>query len=388
MRVLIALDKFKDAITATEACETVAAALLEVNSSIDCDRCPLTDGGEGFAEILTVAAGGHLARVDVNDARGRRVAASIGYVRAGDVPARARRRLDLPMLADSDKIAVVDMASASGLALLPLAQRDPWQASSFGTGEAMRQAAESGSRAILLGVGGSATHDLGLGALAALGWAFCSTDGREIEFPTPSAWPRLVAIKIPGGEALPPIRIACDVLNPLLGDRGAAAVYAPQKGLGAGELPAMEAETARLARIVCEHARVSFEQTQRPGMGAAGGTAFGLAVLAGAQLISGSELVAEWLSLDARIDAADVIVTGEGRFDASSLEGKGPGAVIARAIAQSKTLHVFVGAASIAAPPGMALHVITRPGQQPLAVALAACAGNLRDSIKQVFAQM
>jgi glycerate kinase len=267
-------------------------------------------------------------------------------------------------------IAVIDMASASGLALLEPGERDPWQTSTLGTGELIRTAAELGVTAILLGVGGSATHDLGLGALAALGLEFQSAKGERVSPPIPARWREINRIAGRIAPPLPPIRIACDVTNPLLGPNGAAAIYGPQKGLRAADLPRLDHESARLAMLLCELFGQPDSLMEKPGAGAAGGIAFGLMTATGAQLLPGFALVSAWLDLESRLAAADLVLTGEGRFDDSSLNGKGPGAVAARALALGKPVHVFAGSATATrAPEKLKLHSIT-PAGVPLPQAL------------------
>jgi glycerate kinase len=277
-------------------------------------------------------------------------------------------------------IAVIEMATASGLALLPSADRDPWETTSFGTGELMSRATADGAAAILLGVGGSATHDLGLGALAALGFRFHDQAGRDVQPPVPRDWDRIVRITPPADKTLPPIRIACDVTNPLLGPRGAAAVYGPQKGLRAADHARLENASARLALLLCHACGRADELMEVPGTGAAGGISFGLMSAVGARLLPGYALVEAWLDLAARIAAADLVVTGEGRFDLSSLEGKGPGAVIAQARREGKSVHVFAGAVTTEPPPGIAVHAIT-PAGTPLERALGQAAAYLAAAV-------
>ncbi|MEJ1974047.1 MAG: glycerate kinase [Lacunisphaera sp.] len=171
-RVLLAFDKFKDALTARAAGDAVAAVIREWRPDWTLDLAPLADGGEGFASILTQAARGREVTREVTGPRGGRTTASFGLVPLAAIPRRARDQLQLPGdFAPDAAVAVIEMAAASGLALLPSDQRNPWQTTTLGTGELMRAAVEAGAVAILLGVGGSATNDLGLGALAALGCA-------------------------------------------------------------------------------------------------------------------------------------------------------------------------------------------------------------------------
>jgi glycerate kinase len=385
-RVLLAFDKFKDALTAQQAGEAVARALREQRPGWQLDLAPLADGGEGFAPILTQAAGGREAVQVATGPRGGRRSAGFGLVRVEDIPARARALLKLPVAPNTDAVvAVIEMAAISGLALLSAEARDPWETTTLGTGELMRAAADAGAVAILLGVGGSATNDLGLGALAALGYQFNDATGAPVHPPIPARWREIVAISGALPANFPPVYIACDVTNPLLGPRGAAAVYGPQKGLRPEDRARLEMESDRLADLLCRHCDRPAATKETPGSGAAGGIAFGLMTAAGATLLPGFDLVAAWLDLETKLAAADIVVTGEGRFDESSLEGKGPGAVAARGLALGKTVHVFAGQVAAAARPGLSLHAITPPGTS-LEQALREAPDNLTTSARVVFA--
>ena len=381
MRVLFAFDKFKDSLTAQQACEVAAAALRERHPGWTTDLCPLADGGEGFCEILTRAVGGEIVRVPATGPRGGTVEAAYGLVPGAKIPAAARAFFGNAPL--TGRIAVIELAAASGLALLPPAQRDPWQTTTLGTGELILAAARAGAGAILLGVGGSATHDLGTGALAALGLEFRNARDERVHPPVPARWKEITRISGQVRAGLPPIFIACDVTNPLLGPRGAAAVYGPQKGLRPDDLSRLENESARLALMLCAHCGQNDALMDLPGTGAAGGIAFGLLAAARAQLLPGFELVSAWLDLEARLAVADLVVTGEGRFDESSGAGKGPGAVVARSLALGKPVHVFAGAASVASHhPHLFLHEIT-PAGTPLATALRDATPNLTAAVQR-----
>ncbi|MBL9213540.1 MAG: glycerate kinase [Opitutaceae bacterium] len=384
MRVLLAFDKFKDSLTAPEACAAARAGLQARHADWQIDVCPLSDGGEGFAEILTSAVHGTLRRVSVTGPRGRPAAAGLGLMTYAQVPAAARSLLPAPPgPAAAARIAVIDMASASGLALLAPAERDVWQTSSVGTGELIRLAAAEGAAAILLGVGGSATHDLGLGALAALGLEFQTAGGAVIRPPVPARWADIARIRGAVTPPVPPVRIACDVSNPLLGPCGAAATYGPQKGLRPEDLPRLDAESGRLARLLCAHCGRPEHLRDLPGTGAAGGISFGLMAAAGAELVPGFEFVSAWLDLESRLAAADLVITGEGRFDDSSLQGKGPGAVAARALSMGKQVHVFAGRATVAQPPAkLSVHSIT-PDHTSLEQALRDAAANLQRAVSE-----
>lgn len=361
MRVLIAFDKFKDCLTAPEACETAAVALQKKHPDWITDLCPLTDGGEGFAAILTRASRGRIYLETVTGPRGTPIEAEFGIVTLANIPATARALLDLPAeITEDATIALIEMATASGLALLANEERDPWHTTTYGTGQLINRALALGAGAMLIGVGGSATNDLGLGALNAMGLQFHDQQGASITPPTPATWENIAALAENLPAPLPPIRIICDVDNPLLGPHGAAAIYGPQKGLRADDLQRMETESARLAALLCDHHHKSHNTMTSPGAGAAGGIAFGLMTAANARLLPGADFVAAWLDVETHLAHADLVITGEGRFDDSSLSGKGPGALATRALDLNKTVHIFAGQIALTSPPAdLHLHAIT-----------------------------
>lgn len=387
MRVLVAFDKFKDSMPASTACAVAAEAIGSSRGGWELDECPLSDGGEGFADILTRAAEGTLRRIEATGPRGANVQAAFGIVSVDRIPDGARAMLGHFAARPEGSVAVAEMASASGLALIAPDRRDLLRASSTGTGQLLLAAAATGARAILLGVGGSATHDLGLGALGALGIRFAGTAGAALEALVPADWPMLRGISGAIPAHFPPILIACDVDNPLLGKRGALAVYGRQKGLRAEDAPNLEAETARVAGLVCSHFGRPGELARAPGTGAAGGIAFGLMAAANARLLPGFDLVSSWIDLDERLSAADMVITGEGRFDESSLSGKGPGTVVRRALAQGKLVHVFAGEIDLARKiPGLLAHTVSPPGMA-LADALARGPALLSEAVLEALAE-
>jgi glycerate kinase len=273
--------------------------------------------------------------------------------------------------------------------LVPPAQRNPWRAGSRGTGELLAHAARQNVGGILLGVGGSATNDLGFGALAALGFRFLNEKDEPIASPTPDRWESITRIER-SPLKLPPVFIACDVINPLLGPTGATATFGPQKGLQPADQPKLEAQAARMAALLCAAGGKSLSLAATPGAGAAGGIAFGLMVACDAQLVPGYDLVSDWLDLPARLAAADLVLTGEGRFDATSLGGKGPGRLVAEAQRLGKPAHVFAGSVGLT-PPGQTngpednlIHAIT-PAGMPLDEALPRTAELLAAAIARVF---
>ena len=366
MRCLVAFDKFKDALSARRACEVTADTLRARHPDWTFELCPLTDGGEGFTETLTNATQGRLELVEVSGPRGRRLPAALGFIDAGRIPAPARALLPAPP--GNNRVAIVGLASASGIELLARPERDPWHTTTFGTGELAARAIAKNAGALLLGVGGSATNDLGLGALAALGFRFFAANGTPVAVPTPDTWARITRIE-PATLDLPPIFIACDVTNPLLGPRGATATFGPQKGLVPADVPRLEEQMARMAALLCAACGKPLSLVETPGTGATGGLPFGLMVGAGARIVPGFDLVSAWLDLPAKLAAADLVITGEGRFDATSLGGKGPGTLLAEARRLGKPAHVFAGSVDLPALSGVEGHAITPPGL-PLAEAL------------------
>ena len=229
-----------------------------------------------------------------------------------------------------------------------------------------------------------ATHDWS-GALTALGLEFQREDGAAIANPVPDTWPMLVKVGGAVRAGLPPIFVACDVTNPLMGTYGAASVFAPQKGLREEDFTRLEYMTGRVAAMLCAQAKKHSLLCETPGAGAAGGIAFGLHCALDAKLVPGFDLFAAWFDLDTRLRAADMVLTGEGRFDDSSLGGKGPGAIARRALELGKKVHVFAGQVTVTEKPaGLHLHAITPPGTD-LASALRATEANLAAVVKKTF---
>ena len=375
MRVLVAFDKFKDALTAREAGEAAAGALRAKHPDWELDLCPLTDGGEGFCETLTFAARGRIERQVVSGPRGGSVNAPIGFVPAHELTPAVRTRLQLRA---EHQLAVIEVAAASGLALLAPDQRDPWLTTSLGTGEQIMQAAQAGADAILIGAGGSATNDLGLGALSRLGYV-CRNLAADLSPAVPRDWPRVTHLDPSASGRLPRLFIACDVISPLLGPDGATATFGPQKGLKPDDILTFEALMSRMAAMLCDACGQPRLFASAPGAGAAGGIAFGLMVACDAKLVGGYDLVSVWLDLAARLAAADLVITGEGRFDATSLHGKGPGRIVTEARRLGKTVHVFAGSLGVHAneftqaitPAGMPLDAALPRTAEHLAAAVA-----------------
>jgi glycerate kinase len=337
LRILLAPDSFKGSLSAPQACEAMAAGIRRVLPEAEIRALPLADGGEGTTEALLAAAGGSRQSVWVT----------------GPLPAeRPRVEAALGWLADGT--AVLEMASASGLPLVSPPQRDPLHTTSFGTGELIAAALDGGARRLIVGLGGSATNDLGAGMAQALGVRFLRTDGSPIEAPlTGGGLAEVAALQLTGlhpGLARCRIELACDVDNPLLGERGATAVFGAQKGATA-ETQAL-LETHFITLIDQLEAVTGRRVRDRPGAGAAGGMAAMLLALANVELNSGIEIVLAASGFAAALDGADLLLTGEGRIDGQSADGK--------------TLSGVARAAAAAGVPVLAIAGEIGPGAEAL----------------------
>ena len=350
---------------------------------------PLADGGDGFCDTLTGVLDGEFQTATVTDPLQRKVDARFGLVAVEQIPFAARQLLDWSL--EIKKVAVIEMAESSGIALTPIEGRSPWNVTTAGLGELVKIAQSKGAQGAIIGLGGSATHDLAFGALWKLGYRYHDLAGNEIdEAPVPRVWPQIAKISLPYCE-IPSsfeIRLACDVENPLLGTRGAAAIFGPQKGLTEDRFQELESETERLANLLVETegAHAAFHGDK--GAGAAGGAAFGLKAGLGARIVSGYNLVKAWIGLDEKFTRSDWVITGEGRFDESSLHGKGPGALSLEAIAKGKRLIVMAGSIGRIPKcpiPQRSLRQISPPSL-PLPKALQMTEQNLRRAIREQFA--
>ncbi len=318
---MIAPDKFKGTLTGAEAAAAMAAPL----GGHDLQLLPVADGGEGTAAAVGAALGGRWVEVDVTGPLGDPVRA--GFALVADE-------------AGGGGLAVMEMSSASGLALLDAAALDPWRASTRGTGELLLAARAAGVDRILIGIGGSATNDAGAGMAAALGFRFLDAGGGEID-DVPGGIGDVADIVPDLALDLPEITVACDVANPLLGDDGATAVFGAQKGVGEADRGRHEQRLSRFAEAVV--AEFGVDHRDAAGAGAAGGLGFGLMSFCAAELRPGFELVAEAVGLAEAVAAADLVITGEGRLDAQSLMGKAPAGVAKMARAAGVPVVAFCG---------------------------------------------
>jgi glycerate kinase len=317
MRILIAPDKFKGSLSAHAAAAALTAGLRPFPGVVT-DSCPIADGGEGFADALAT----RFDRVEaIRDPLGRPVTARCGWLDPGT--------------------AVIEMSEASGHQRLTPEERNPWQASTFGTGQLIRHAASSGASRVLVGLGSSATNDAGAGVAAALGWQFLTSDGEPMD-PRPANFLAIERIEPPEDcDSLPSIVAACDVRNPLLGPEGASRVYARQKGADDRMIEHLEMALEHLADLVA--GQLGVDHRSLPGAGAAGGLGYGLATFCSAELQRGFALVSAALQLEQRIAASDLVITGEGRLDAQTLHGKAPLGVARLAKKHRKPIAIVCG---------------------------------------------
>lgn len=322
MRIVIAPDKFKGSLAAQSVAHSMAEGVQRVAPGESVILAPMADGGEGTAEVIAAASpGSRVVDVEVTGPLpGMRVVARIFFLGDGTT-------------------AALDMASAAGFSLLAPAQRDPMRTTTWGVGELIRHAIKQGARRVLVGLGGSATCDGGLGAAQALGAQIELDDGPAASPITGADLSRIRDVRF-NRDALGGAQVIClnDVNNPLLGRNGTAHVFAPQKGAAPRDVQQLDTGLRRLAELA--GATLTAES---PGMGAAGGLGFGLHLAVGAQLRPGSESVAETIGLDEKLRGADVCFTGEGRFDATSLGGKVTVAVARRCNAAGVPCFILAG---------------------------------------------
>jgi glycerate 2-kinase len=338
MKILIAPDKFKGALSAREVAENIAKGLCDALPNAKIEIVPMADGGEGTAEVICNARGGSWLQCKAHDPLGRQIDARYAWI--GD-----------------EKVAVMEMSEAAGMRRLSESERDPIDATTFGVGEMILEAARRGADEIIIGLGGSATNDGGFGMARALGFRFFS-DGKELtdgvsdladltRIETPVAPGVSPANARTQPTRLPPqlkIITAVDVKNPLLGQNGATRVFGPQKGATKDKIDILERALTRLADGVAKE--FGFDYRNEPGAGAAGGLGFGLMSFCGAKIRPGFDVVAEAVGLEAKMKNVDVVITGEGGLDRQTLEGKTPVGVARLARKLSKPVFAIVGRAS------------------------------------------
>lgn len=323
MGILIAVDSFKGSLSSLEVGEAIARGIQRVSPSTITEIIPMADGGEGTVEAIVQSSQGKLCYKEVTSPIGEKVKAVFGQ---------------LP----NNKV-VIEMASASGLPLVPTNFRNPLHTTTKGTGELIREALNLGAKEILIGIGGSATNDGGAGMAQALGAKLLNSNGEEIDGSGGSLGelahidlsdldPRLKDTKI---------TVMCDVDNPLCGPRGASAVYGPQKGATPEMVEKLDKNLAHFAQKIQETIGQDFKDI--PGAGAAGGLGMGLMAFTGAKLMTGIEAILDVVDFDSKVQQAELVITGEGRIDGQSVHGKVPMGVARRAQKYGKPTVAIVG---------------------------------------------
>ncbi|NOY74963.1 MAG: glycerate kinase [Kiritimatiellaeota bacterium] len=301
MKIVIAVDSFKGCLRSPKICAIIADAYSKVFPEAEIVELPLADGGEGTTEALVAALNGTFERIEAAGPLGKPVSARYGVARDGT-------------------LAVMEMAEVAGIELLEPNELDPMKTTTRGVGEMLLAAADRGVEEIILGVGGSATVDGGIGMAAALGYRFLDLSGKPV-LPGGAGLAEIAEIRPPDSERMEnlAVKVASDVDNPLIGPNGAAPVYGPQKGATPEIVSILDAGLRNLMDLCVESNLV---EGGAPGDGAAGGLGFGLRAFCGAELVSGAKLVCDIVGLERHLKGASLLITGEGRTDSQTLNGK------------------------------------------------------------------
>lgn len=329
MKICIAPDSFKGSLTALEAAECIEKGLrrgMKGIKGVGFVKVPMADGGEGTVQAIVDATGGRIVSKFVADPLGRRIKARFGITGDG-------------------KTAVIEMAEASGLALLKPSERNPMVTSTRGTGELILAALDMGVRRILVGIGGSATNDGGTGMARALGARFLDRRGQEI-MEGGGSLRNLAGIDMGGFDRRvkeAEFEVACDVTNPLCGPRGASCVYGPQKGATPVMVRELDKGLKNLADVAADYLKIRIALV--PGAGAAGGLGGGLMAFCGARLRAGVDIVMDGVGLPGKVKGCDLVVTGEGRMDGQTVFGKTPAGVAKIAKKLGKPVIAVCGSA-------------------------------------------
>ena len=326
--IVLAPDSFKESLSAPQVCEALAAGLRAAIPDVRLTYLPIADGGEGTGETLVAARGGTLKPVPVHDALGREITGNLGVLADGET-------------------AVVEVAQAAGLALIEPAERDVRRACSAGVGELLRAALDSGARRVIMALGGSATNDGGAGLARALGVRFLDAEGQDLP-PGGAALNHLDRVDV---SRLDPrladveVIIASDVTNPLTGPAGASAVFGPQKGATAEDVALLDSALQRFAQVVQRDVPQlgGRDVADVPGAGAAGGIGAALLALTNAQIKPGIDVVLDCVGFDELLRDADLVITGEGRLDAQTANGKALAGVAQRARAAGVPVFAVAG---------------------------------------------
>ena len=324
MRVVVAIDSFKGSMSSLEAGEAISKGIRNAHKDTEVEIRPLADGGEGTVEALSIGMGGGLINVDVTGPVGRKVNAVYGIV-------------------DSSKTAIIEMSQAAGITLVSGDEKNPLYTTTFGVGELIKDAINKGCRHFVVGIGGSATNDCGIGMLQALGYEFLDKEGKQVGFGA-SGVRDIVSIRDENvikelSECY--FRVACDVNNPLCGELGCSAIYGPQKGATKEMVADMDGWLKNYSKIVKE--KYPDADCEYPGTGAAGGLGYAFFNFTNSKLESGIKIVLDETKLEEYVKDADIVVTGEGRLDHQTVMGKAPVGVANIAKKYNKKVIAFSG---------------------------------------------
>ena len=345
MKILIAIDSFKGSLSSKEAGEAIKSGILRVVPDADVVISPLADGGEGTVETLVEALGGSLETVRVKGPLFQEVEAHYGILpesKKNTSEASLKTSSKNPL--SNGQLAVMEMSQASGITLVSPEERNPLKTSSYGVGQMILDAYYKGCRRFLIGIGGSATNDGGIGMLSALGFRFTKENGEEI-LPIGEGLKDLAGIEnssVPEGLLQCSFQIACDVENPLYGENGASLIYGFQKGGNKELLSQMDLWMKHYSELVKEYNPAA--NPEDPGSGAAGGLGFAFRSFLQGELKSGVSLILEETKLSKKMQGADLVITGEGRLDEQSAMGKAPIGVAKLAKEQGIPVIAFAGA--------------------------------------------
>ena len=302
MKIVIASDKYKGSLSAVQVCKIIEKAIKKIDPAIKTIVSPMADGGEGTVETLVESMGGEIISLEVTGPLGEKVKSGFGML--------------------NDGTAIIEMASASGYVLVPEDRRNPLETTTYGTGELIKKALEMGSKKIIIGIGGSATNDGGMGMAQALGYEFLGKDGKVLGFGGKQL-EELAGIRTDNINSLlkgAAVEAACDVDNPLYGKKGAAYVYGPQKGADPAMVERLDKGLKNFAGIVRQE--LGKDIASIPGAGAAGGLGAGLVAFAGTELKLGTDIVIDITGLEKKIKYADLVISGEGAMDGQTYYGK------------------------------------------------------------------
>ncbi|MGH8498381.1 MAG: glycerate kinase [Methylococcales bacterium] len=327
MKIVIATDSFKENMTSLEVATAIEKGILQVLPDAICIKVPMADGGEGTVQSLVGATSGRILKKTVIGPLGEPVEAHYGFFGNGHT-------------------AVIEMAEASGLPLVPKAKRDPLKTTTYGTGQLILDAIESGATEIIIGIGGSSTNDAGSGMAQALGVRYLDKDGNVLsQYAAGGMLDRIAKIDVSGLDSRLrkiSIQVACDVDNPLCGERGASAVFGPQKGASPEVVKTLDSNLSRFADLIRE--TLGADVKDLPGAGASGGLGAGLVAFCGATLRSGIDIVVGATGLEKALEGAHLAITGEGQVDFQTAFGKTPSGV-ARAAKKTNVPVVAIGGA-------------------------------------------